>query len=143
MSAQNNADMLSLMQGLGVADPKILQLAQLLQQQNVEETDTGPDGPNHSEPDPTYEALLEENLWLNKRLTMFASALGACRDCLGENTACPYCQGKGAPGRYRPDKGLFAELVLPVVELLNSQIRGRRKQAGHIANALGTAETIE
>jgi hypothetical protein len=139
----NNTDMLSLMQSLGVADSRIVQLAQLLQQQNGPGPEMAVEERTLPETAPDYESLLEENAWLNDRIAMFARALGACGKCLGDDPECTLCKGHGVPGRFRPDRTLFADLVLPVITRLNQQIRGRRRRTGSKADSAGRPATIE
>jgi hypothetical protein len=55
---------------------------------------------------------------LHDRADRLADALGACASCWGEDSACPECQGRGRPGRSMPDERLFADIVMPAVELM-------------------------
>lgn len=53
-----------------------------------------------------------------------AHAVGACVFCWGDDPSCRACRGRGKPGAFEVDPGLFEQLILPAV---------RRRQAG--ANA--------
>jgi hypothetical protein len=54
--------------------------------------------------------LHEANAVANNRLSLLASALGACGLCWGEDDNCPGCRGRGTVGMIRPDPALRAEL---------------------------------
>ena len=62
--------------------------------------------------------LRYDNELLVEKLDVVASALGACIYCWGENQVCRKCQGKGKPGRFKPDREAFAEYVVPVVKMI-------------------------
>lgn len=53
---------------------------------------------------------------LRQRNDSLAAALGACYLCVGQNSACPICQGRGVPGRQAPHPGHFRFWVQPVLD---------------------------
>ena len=131
---EGDLDMLSLMQGLGVANPEVLQLAQLLQNSEQNEGSCDAEDDTRKESDHIRDDLIEQNAWLmetnqwlSERVAMFARAVGACPACLGEDRVCKACGGKGSPGKYKPDRILFEELIMPVIGRLNAQIRLRHR----------------
>lgn len=52
---------------------------------------------------------------LRHRNEIFAHALGACV-CWGNDPKCVECRGRGGPGYYAVDPGLFEEFVKPATE---------------------------
>lgn len=50
-----------------------------------------------------------------ERCDRLASALGACPACWGEDPACRWCRGRGAPGALAPDPEEFTAWVVPAV----------------------------
>ncbi len=58
--------------------------------------------------------VLMENIdILISRNDQLADALGACRDCFGEDPHCKTCRGLGKPGYFEVDPRLFAIYVQP------------------------------
>lgn len=52
---------------------------------------------------------------LQDTLETVAAALGACPVCLGADTGCPLCRGRGVPGSLPPDPVAFDQVALPAV----------------------------
>lgn len=74
------------------------------------------------------EELLRELDRLQQTQTRLATALGACRACLGEDPHCEECGGAGCPGSSPPDTRLFAYYVQPAVRRLQRPLTTTRHQ---------------
>lgn len=59
---------------------------------------------------------LESELLQNDDL---AKAIGACKECFGENKECPECFGSGKSGAGIPDFILFNKYISPAVQRYN------------------------
>ena len=66
------------------------------------------------------DTALTELKVLRERNDILADALGACALCWGQDHACRACRGLGHPGRAVPQYELFAEYVLPAVQLMRA-----------------------
>lgn len=127
---------LELMDQMGIADPRMRMLAQLMQNQG---------GPSSPRPEgllnedrqakirqarARYERLTDENAVLRERNDRLAAALGACPRCWGEAHNCAACGGEGAPGAYVPDQDPFAAYVLPAVRAFQATRRVKPAEPG-------------
>jgi hypothetical protein len=111
----NMAATLTLLDQLGISNPRVKQLAELLAMQagsSDNETETNQELVEqlHEE----NKALLEQVNALSERNAVLAAAVGACT-CWGEDETCEECSGEGRPGTFLPDKAYFTEFVLPVI----------------------------
>lgn len=66
------------------------------------------------------QALAAEIGSLRERMELVADALGACGLCWGQDPQCRACRGRGRPGYALPDEELFADLVLPAVQMMRA-----------------------
>jgi hypothetical protein len=124
-----NMEAMAVLEQLGVSDPRLHQLVQLLAAQNAASASSATqDAENAAELASLrerLEALEEQNALLIERARMFAAAVGACVQCWGEGLECRTCRGEGVPGRYVPDPACFDTFIRPVLERLQARARAR------------------
>lgn len=117
MADQIPTTLKDLLDNIGQSDPKLGMLVEFLKKRNVNrENEAAADIEKsrkqleskilHIERD--YQILFERN-------TLLAKALGACDECWGTEEECK-CGGNGRVGSHFPDRELFNELVIPVLE---------------------------
>jgi hypothetical protein len=122
----NMATTLTLLDQLGISNPRVKQLAELFAMQAASNGNETEDSQGQLERlREENEALLEQINALSERNAALAAAVGAC-PCWGEDDTCETCSGEGRPGAFLPDKACFIEFVLPVVRRLR-QRAARRK----------------
>jgi hypothetical protein len=122
----------ALFQQLGIDDPRLIQLAQLMSRQAAPiEDDEGEviemvRADRVEELENEVERLKGVNRILFEQCEFMAAAVGACPQCWGEDLECRECRGRGTPGAFLPHRASFAQLVLPAVERVRTL---RRRQA--------------
>lgn len=126
-SVSGNQAMLQLLEQMGISDPRIRMIAEMIVQQNAPQSESQHFAESMSrdkmldefqEIQRQNEELRHENELLWERNDTLAAALGACPDCWGEDEGCKICRGRGSPGAFKPKKYAFAEYVLPVMKRL-------------------------
>jgi hypothetical protein len=125
-------EMLNLLDQIGVTDPRIPMITELMKLQMDETPDNQSLGKNSIQRKkvmPIFNEMVRKNDELRydnellvDKLDTVASALGACPFCWGENEACEMCQGKGSPGKYNPEIDAFRKFVLPVVKKIRKRV---------------------
>jgi hypothetical protein len=84
---------------------------------------------------------------MQSRNAIIAAALGACRECWGEELECPECKGAGGPGWIAPDPTAFETWVAPAIRAVargagGSSEEERKKPAARQRNANVGDKTI-
>lgn len=78
--------------------------------------------------------LLENIEILMHRNDQLAEALGACRDCFGQDLHCAACHGKGTPGYYDVNERLFLMYIQPCIAKANNHatyVKQNKKEVNH------------
>lgn len=130
-------EMISLMNQMGVNNPKAQLLAQMLNQQNAtaDESQESEIRINKLIQQIKKQAVLIKQLGasnkrlkakikllvenLNYRLEIndaLAAATGSCPECWGENISCKNCSGQGSPGKMEIDEEAFMNFIQPVIQ---------------------------
>lgn len=55
-----------------------------------------------------------------------AAIVGACPRCLGDDLACPHCEGQGQPGSRTPDRAALLEWIEPPLQRLGLRVSARK-----------------
>ncbi len=122
----------ALFQQLGIDDPRLIQLAQLMSRPTAPMNEDKGDViemvsvERVEELEDEVERLKGINRILFEQCEFMAAAVGACPQCWGEDPECRECRGRGTPGAFLPHRASFAQLVLPAVERVRTL---RRRQA--------------
>ena len=143
-----DASPIEMANALGITDPRVLQLLQIMsaKEQEKEDEDEAPvvvtrpravvDRKRYDRLCREHHRLLKETRNLIRHVETLAAALGACPVCWGEDGRCGECRGRGRPGAFVPDKDAFDEFVLPTVRRMQKRRRGQRRPAQEIQPAL-------
>lgn len=131
---------LELMEQMGVKNPKMRKLAEIMAQQNNHAAAADSEKETLNEHAPAQQEiirlrkvihllkkghndLIKKNKYLAENLEfrlgindLLAEALGACQVCWGMSGDCRKCGGAGSPGTYERDEEAFLEMVLPAVK---------------------------
>ena len=133
MAADNSASpsMPELMAKLGESDPRMALVGQILARRQAEQDTSSDDEPGPISDNGKHESvrtlrqlvsdMYQELVDLRARNGDFATALGACSLCWGEDSACAECAGHGGPGFWAPDRRSFVRLVAPAARSLQSR----------------------
>ena len=122
----------ALFQQLGIDDPRLIQLAQMMSRPATPADDDEGEviemvrAERVEELESEVERLKGVNRILFEQCEFMAAAVGACPQCWGEDLECRECRGRGTPGAFLPHRASFAQLVLPAVERVRTL---RRRQA--------------
>ena len=122
----------ALFQQLGIDDPRLIQLAQMMSRPAAPPDDDEGEviemvrAERVEELESEVERLKGVNRILFEQCEFMAAAVGACPQCWGEDLECRECRGRGTPGAFLPHRASFAQLVLPAVERVRTL---RRRQA--------------
>jgi hypothetical protein len=104
-----------LLQKVLVENPELAQYAELFKQQ-TSSSDTSDDTKKRLQKITSIAKQMKGDLDdALDRLDELAQALGACEECWGDNNRCPTCKGDGQPGFFKPDRELFNQFILPVL----------------------------
>ena len=55
-----------------------------------------------------------------------AKIVGACPRCLGDDAACPHCEGEGQPGSRLPDRTALLEWIAPSLHRAGLRVSARK-----------------
>jgi hypothetical protein len=144
---------LELAGALGVTDPNVLRLVELMSAREDDEP-AAQDTCAAPEINPDQLNVLirenrelhEENRYLVCQIETLAAALGACPVCWGEDQRCRECRGRGAPGAFPPDKRAFSDFVAPTIRRMRKAAcrqpsrTDAMQQTQHDENGLPTPE---
>ena len=95
---------------IGNKDPSLQLMARFIQETQSLQTNTD---------DSDITQLRREYSILVKRNNLLASALGACPYCWGTDVRCE-CRGQGRVGSMHVDRESFSEIILPVLNKLET-----------------------
>src|ERR687889_279448 len=116
MTDQVSSSLDELLDNIGKSDPKLGVLVDFIRKKNAEHVIEEAENEKTRKRTELKNIQIERDYQiLYKRNNLLAQALGACGECWGTEEGCQ-CGGKGSVGSQFPNKELFSELVVPVLE---------------------------
>ena len=116
MTDQVASSLDDLLDSIGKSDPKLGFLVDFIRKKNTDRSIEEAENEKARKRTELKKLQIERDYQiLYKRNNLLAQALGACGECWGTEERCQ-CGGKGSVGNQFPNRELFSELDVPVLE---------------------------